>query len=166
MVVAQQMQNGVDGQIPDLAPGAVAELGGLLSGPFETDGHVAQRHKPGVRVFICFPRRGELPRRQLKHRERQHVRRPVDLAVCVVDGADALVVRHKDVDLTWGVDALMGQRGGDTFGDLLLEREIAQTAALAADDNAMLHFFSLFQSGFLVNVRARSSGSRFFSYLS
>ena len=42
MVIAQQVQNGVDGQIPDLAPGAVAELSGLLSGPFETDGHVAQ----------------------------------------------------------------------------------------------------------------------------
>ena len=58
------------------------------------------------------------------------------------------------------------QRGSDTFGNLLLERKVAQTAAFAADDNAMLHFFSLFQSGFFVKVRARSSGSRFFSYLS
>ena len=69
---------------------------------------------------------------------------------------------HKDVDLTRGVDTLMGQRGSDTFGNLLLERKIAQTVAFAADDNAMLHFFSLFQSGFFVKVRARSSGSRFF----
>ena len=30
----------------------------------------------------------------------------------------------------------------------------------------LYHFFSLFQSGFFVKVRARSSGSRFFSYLS
>ena len=60
----------------------------------------------------------------------------------------------------------MGQRSSDTFGNLLLEHKVAQTAAFAADDNAMLHFFSLFQSGFFVKVRARSSGSRFFSYLS
>ena len=69
MVVAQQMQNGVDGQIPDFAPGTVAEFCGLLSGPFEADGHVAQRHKAGIRVFVSVPRCGKLPRCQFKHRK-------------------------------------------------------------------------------------------------
>ena len=166
MVVAQQVQNGMDGEVADLAAGAVAELGRLLLGPLEADGHVAERYKAGIRILVALPRRGELAGRQLEHREREHVRRLVDLAVGLVDGADALVVRDEHVDLAGRVDALLVQRGGDTFGDLLLERKIAQAVSFTADHDTMLHFRFLFVCGFCVNFRAWSSGRRLFSYLS
>ncbi len=151
---------------PTSRPGAVAELGRLFLRPLEADGHVAQRHEAGIRVLVGLPRCGKLPRCQLKHREREHVRRLVDLAVGVVDGADALVVCHKHVDLAGRVDALLVQRGSDTFGNLLLERKIAQAVSFTADHDTMLHFRFLFVCGFCVNFRAWSSGRRLFSYLS
>ena len=92
-----------------LARRRVPELLRLLAGAGVAKDHVAQHHTAGIRLGLQLLLRFAV--KELVHREGQHIRRAVDIAHGAVDGADALVVRHKDVDLAGRVDALMGQDG-------------------------------------------------------
>ena len=99
----------------------MAEFLGLLLRPLERDRHIPQRHEPRLRVFILVPALGQDAGGKLEHRERQNVRRLVNVPVSLVDGADGRIVRHENVNFTRRIHALFLQRRKNALTDLALE---------------------------------------------
>ena len=56
VVIAQQVQDGMDGQVADLALKAVAVFLGLGTGALHRDAHIAQGHKAGFGIGIVLVR--------------------------------------------------------------------------------------------------------------
>ena len=144
MVIAEQVQNGMNRQIADLAPRRVPEFLRLLLRPLERDRHIPQRHESRFRVFILVPILGQDAGGKLEHRERQNVRRLVNIPVGLVDRADGRIVRHENVNFTRRIHALFVQRREDALADLTLEKQRVRRFCLAGHDNVMLHVLSLF----------------------
>ena len=105
MIVAEQVQHGVHGQIADLVREAVAVGLGLLGAALHGDDHVAEHGAVGLIVPLAGIG-GECAGRELVHRKRQHVRRAVHAALLAVDGVDDGVVRERHVELARNGHAL------------------------------------------------------------
>ena len=96
----------MDGEIPYLPTGGVAELLGLGNGPLQRDTHIPQGHETGVRVLVFAPVLGKLPGRELKHGKAQNIRGLVNVSGGAVNLLDALVVGDQDVDFAFGGNPL------------------------------------------------------------
>ena len=75
----------------------------------------------------------------MEHGEGEHVRRPVDLPLGLVDGADAVVIGEEDAYLARRRDMLLCQCGADAFFEVQAQAEPPQRASLECDDNFMFH---------------------------
>ena len=98
----------------------MAEFLRLLLRPLKGNCHISQRHESRFRVFILVPILGQDAGGKLEHRERQNVRRLVNVPVSLVDGANGRIVRQKNVDLTRRIHALFVQRRENALADLTL----------------------------------------------
>ena len=138
VVIAQQVEDGVDGQVGHLTLDAVAELLGLLLGPVHGDDHVAQGAQAGLQVqlLLVLPGGGHAGG-QLQHGEGQHVGGAVDVPVFQVDFPDALVVGEEDVHGAADVHLFCLQGGGDDTGQQGLVG--IGTRQLPIDVNIMSH---------------------------
>ena len=99
----------------------MAEFLRLLLRPLKGNCHISQRHEPRLGVFILVPALGQDAGGKLEHRERQNVRRLVNIPVSLVDGADGRIVRHENVNFTRRIHALFLQRRKNALTDLALE---------------------------------------------
>ena len=129
----------MDGEIPHLPAGGMAELFGLGNCPFQRNAHIPQRHQSGLRVLKVRPVRGRFPGDELEHGEAQHVRRLVHVAALPVDHLNACVIRHKDVDFTGDIDALCVQNRVDARADDAFDGKFLQTQLLKYDVYFMSH---------------------------
>ena len=143
VVVAEQVQHGVHRQIADLMRETVAVGLGLLGAALHGDDHVAEHGALGLVV----PLAGvgvECAGRELIHRKRQHVRRPVDAALLAVDGVDGGIVRERHIELTRDGHALGPERRGGCALDIALRVREAESPARAGDgDLGLCHAFFL-----------------------
>ena len=144
MVIAQQVQDGVDCQIARLAAERIAEALGLIPRTLERDSHIAQRQQTGLRIDVLLHVLRELPRRELEHRKRQHICLAVNVPHGAVDGADARVIRDEHVDLAGNVHMLGLQRSGDALAQVQRQRQAAVCAVGIAHNDLMLHGFLLY----------------------
>ncbi len=94
-------------QVPALALKTVVELYRLDAGAFGGEYNVSQFHTFGIRIIVPRLRHITLTVQPVKERERQHIRRRVDVAVLTVQFTDARVVCHRDVHLYAERDPLM-----------------------------------------------------------
>ncbi|MPN15692.1 hypothetical protein SDC9_163026 [bioreactor metagenome] len=107
MVVAQQMQDRMDGEIGQLPAYGVAVLRRLGPHPLHGNDHVAQGSQAGSGVGVP-PVGGGMAGGIFEHGEGQHVGGPVHLPLVPVDGADVLIVGEQHVHLAGDSDALVG----------------------------------------------------------
>ena len=115
MVVAQQVQGGVDHQIGQLPPVGMPVLLGLGRHVLHGDHHVPQRHqtRAGVRVLLIRQLAGD----QVKDGKAQNVRGTVHLPHFKIDGVDARVAGDAHVHLTGEIHSLRRQSGADDLAD-------------------------------------------------
>ena len=117
VVIAQQVEDGVDRQIGELPLDAVAELLGLGLGPLHGDDHVPQGAQAGLRVQFILPLAGgRHAGGKLQHGEGEHVGGRVDLPLLQVDLPDPLVGGQQHVHPAGDGNLLRLQSGGDDPG--------------------------------------------------
>ena len=143
MVIAQQVQHGVDGEVADLPLEAVAVFPGLGFRVLQGDGHVAQGQQARLGIEIAAQIRRQPAGGEVEHGERQHVRGGVDPAGGQIDGPDALVVGDEHVDLAVCRNALGLQGGADALAQMQIQPDGVQPPLIKGDDDMMIHGFVL-----------------------
>ena len=129
VVVTQQMQHGVDGQIAQLPGKAVAVFLALGGAALQGEYHIPQGD--ALRFVVIFAGSGvESPLRQLVEGEGEHVRGAVYAALIPVDGMNPRVVGQHDADLAVRIDALGPERGAGGAAGQLCRLRVAQAPLL------------------------------------
>ena len=139
VVVAEQVQHGVDAEVTQLAGKAVSELVRLRLRALDRDAHVAQRHGVGAGIPVGLRRMLAGP--EVKHREAQNVGGAVDAAHLAVDLLNAFVVREQDIDLARQRHALERERGVDRFFEQRGKLVVEQLVHIGFDGHQILVLF-------------------------
>ena len=129
----------MNGQIPDLPPGGVAELLGLSDGPLQADAHIPKRNQTGFRILIRSPVLRRIPCLQLEHRETQHICGFVQIPALPVDNLNPGIIGDQHIDFTGHTDALRVQSGMNTPADNRANGKFLQTELFKYNSDGMLH---------------------------
>ena len=138
----------MDGEITDLPLYAMSKFLCLLHGTLQRDAHIAQRNTTGIGIVVLRPVFRQLTGCHVEHGEGQHIGSAVDLAAGLIDGTDALVVGHQNIDLAGHIHALKAQGFVNAATQMEAQAQIGQTLLVKRNIDLCM------RSYFLVNFWA------------